>query len=95
IGYVTLAESGFNPGAPPLLDENWAVIDTLLLHPQPLALDGEAPTRENTTSGAYPLARPLNLLAPGTLSPAVQSWIDYLYSPEGQRVIENFRQDNR
>ncbi len=74
---------------PPLLRENWAVIDTLLLQAKTVSVGQAAPG-----SDGYPLGRPLNLIAPASASPAAQSWIDFVLSVEGQQLIKQFRQTN-
>lgn len=74
---------------PPLLRENWAVIDTLLLQAKTVSVGQTAPGSEG-----YPLGRPLNLIAPASASPAAQSWIDFVLSAEGQQLIKQFRQTN-
>ncbi len=66
--------------------ENWAVVDTSLMAAKSLTVDQAVPG-----SDAYPLRRPINLVTGANLSPATQAWIDFIYSPAGQRVIEQFR----
>ncbi len=53
-----------------------------------LSWNGVAPTNENVKSGAYPLARPVYFLTRGAPSPAVQKYIDYVLSAEGQGILE-------
>jgi ABC-type phosphate transport system substrate-binding protein/tetratricopeptide (TPR) repeat protein len=76
-----------------LQKQNWAVIDSSLLAAKTLLLDDAAPTSSGAQDGSYPLSRPFNIVAPKELSPVAQAWIDFLYSPEGQRLIEQTRQD--
>ena len=52
-----------------------------------LALGGVPPTTENVRSGAYRLARSSFLLSKTTSSAAVASFLAFVRSPEGSRVI--------
>lgn len=54
------------------------------------AADGApvAPTMQNATSGTYPLSRFLYLYTPGTPSPVVRQYIDFILSRAGQSVVE-------
>jgi phosphate transport system substrate-binding protein len=51
-----------------------------------LSIEGVAPTQENVRNGTYPLSRYLYLYAAGPLEGAVQSFVDWILSDEGQRV---------
>lgn len=53
-----------------------------------LSLDGKVPTVSNISSGAYPLFRPLYLVTKGKPKGEVKAFLDWLVSPEGQKVIE-------
>lgn len=53
-----------------------------------LAWGGIAATNENVKNGTYPLARPVYFLTHGVQSPAVQRYIDFVLSPEGQGILE-------
>ena len=55
----------------------------------PAALDGVAPTVDNVTSGAYPVARGLFSNTKGDPGPLAQAFIDYLFSPAGQRIVRD------
>ncbi|GAB4426495.1 MAG: hypothetical protein Kow0031_06270 [Anaerolineae bacterium] len=66
--------------------ESWPVIDTGLLAAKSLTIDQAAPG-----SDAYPVRRPINLVAPAEPPPATQALVDFIYSPEGQRIIEQLR----
>jgi phosphate transport system substrate-binding protein len=52
------------------------------------AAEGLEPTMENVVSGVYPISRKLFFYTAGTPSPAVQSFIDWILSPEGQKIVE-------
>jgi phosphate transport system substrate-binding protein len=51
-----------------------------------ISLDGISPTIESIKSGAYPLARKLYFITLGALSPGAKDFIDYILSPEGQKI---------
>jgi len=51
-----------------------------------LSIEGIAPTQENVRNGAYPLSRYLYLYAAGPLEGAVQSFVDWILSDDGQRA---------
>ena len=54
-----------------------------------LAIEGIAPTRENISSGRYPVVRPLFLVYnEKTLKPAIAAFLEFVRSPDGQRVID-------
>ena len=55
---------------------------------RPVAIDGMLPTRENITSGRYPVQRPLFLAYNAALAkPAITAFIAYVTGPEGQRIV--------
>ncbi len=54
-----------------------------------LALDGVKPTRDNISSGAYPLYRPLYLVTRGGPSPEIRGFLDWLLSDAGQQVVSD------
>ena len=58
-----------------------------------LALDGVAATPENVRKGTYRFRRAVYLTYPKDLSkakPVVRTFIDFVRSPEGQKVLEGF-----
>jgi len=46
-----------------------------------------APSAENALTGAYPIARPLFFYTPGEPSAEVKSFIDFVLSDDGQRIV--------
>jgi phosphate transport system substrate-binding protein len=53
-----------------------------------ISLNGIQPSIENIKSGAYPLARKLYFVTLGEPSPGARAFIDYILSPEGQKIAE-------
>ncbi len=51
-----------------------------------ISLDGIQPTIENIKKGAYPLARKLYFYTLGDPKPGALAFINYVQSPEGQRI---------
>ena len=49
---------------------------------------GIAPTVANARNGSYPITRPLLMYAVGTPEGAIKDYIDWILSPDGQKVIE-------
>jgi phosphate transport system substrate-binding protein len=52
---------------------------------------GEAsvePSIPTTWNKTYPIARPLFMYTPGRPAPHVQKYLDWILSPEGQKIIE-------
>ncbi len=45
------------------------------------------PTLENIRTGAFPISRNLNLITSGDPTGPTKDFIDYLLSPEGQRIV--------
>lgn len=45
------------------------------------------PTFENIQTGVFPISRDLNLITAGDPTGATKEFIDYLLSPEGQRIV--------
>jgi phosphate transport system substrate-binding protein len=54
------------------------------------ATDGDPvdPTMENATSGKYPLSRFLNIYSAGEPSGIAKEYLEFVLSPEGQKVVE-------
>lgn len=52
-----------------------------------LALDGTAATVENVRNGSFPLRRPLNLVTRAAPTGLAASFIAFVRSPEGQRLV--------
>ena len=46
-----------------------------------------APSVENTLSGSYPISRPLYMYTLGNPKPAIQKYIDWVHSEEGQKIV--------
>jgi phosphate transport system substrate-binding protein len=53
----------------------------------PVALDGVAPSLENVKQGKYKIARGLFSNTKGEPKGLAKKFIDYLYSPEGQKIV--------
>lgn len=54
-----------------------------------LKLENLAPTKENVASGKYPFYRPLFLMTKGHPQGEIKSFLDWLLSPEGQKVVSD------
>jgi phosphate transport system substrate-binding protein len=48
---------------------------------------GIAPSVENAQNKTYPITRPLQIYTIGELQPAVQDYLDWIVSAEGQKVV--------
>lgn len=55
-----------------------------------VAVDGVEPTRENLETGKYPLVRPLFKVTRGEPTGWVRKFLDFVLSPEGQKVVEQY-----
>jgi phosphate transport system substrate-binding protein len=53
-----------------------------------ISIDGIPPTPENIQSGAYLVSRPLNLATIGPPAGGVKAFVEFMLSPEGQRLVE-------
>jgi phosphate transport system substrate-binding protein len=49
---------------------------------------GVPPTAENARKGAYPITRPLLIYTRGEPTGAVKEYLDWILSPEGQKVVD-------
>ncbi|MBN2580707.1 MAG: phosphate ABC transporter substrate-binding protein [Pirellulales bacterium] len=47
------------------------------------------PTIENAKNRSYPLTRPLQIFSRGEVHGQVKKYLDWIYGPEGQRIVEN------
>ena len=54
-----------------------------------LSVDGVAPTVENIRSGSYPLVTTVYMVTNGPRSANVRKIVDYMLSPEGQKLVED------
>lgn len=54
-----------------------------------LSLEGLTPDKENVATGKYPFYRPLFLMTKGTPKGDVKNFLDWLLSPEGQKVVSD------
>jgi phosphate transport system substrate-binding protein len=52
-----------------------------------IQVDGVPATGEDVRSGKYPLVRPFLFVLRGNPKPATQAFIDFVLSPEGQRML--------
>ncbi|MGH9190476.1 MAG: phosphate ABC transporter substrate-binding protein [Acidimicrobiales bacterium] len=52
-----------------------------------VALDGIEPTPANVADGRYPMSRPLYLVTNGPPAGEAKRFIDFVVSPEGQRLV--------
>ncbi|MGW1771998.1 phosphate ABC transporter substrate-binding protein [Streptomyces sp. NPDC002104] len=50
-------------------------------------LEGVAPTLENVKSSKYPMTRPLFMITNGQPKGSTKQYIDYVLSPEGQKLL--------
>ncbi|PKU26066.1 substrate-binding domain-containing protein [Telmatospirillum siberiense] len=55
-------------------------------HVKAITVDGAAPSREAVQSGAYPLKRPLILIAQQLTGP-IKSFFDFILTPDGQAIV--------
>lgn len=53
---------------------------------KPLTLNGIDGTVQNLVSGAYPLAKNINFVVAGPLSPAAHDFLDFVYSAKGRGI---------
>jgi phosphate transport system substrate-binding protein len=53
-----------------------------------LDIDDFVPERDNVRSGTYPMTISFNIITNGDPSPGMQKFMDFLYSPEGGKLIK-------
>ena len=53
-----------------------------------LPVEGIAPTTESIRDGSYPLTETICVVTTGTDHPSVQPFIEWILSPQGQRMVE-------
>ena len=53
-----------------------------------LKVDGVEATADNIKSGTYTISRPFNIATKGDVSKVAQDFINYIMSPDGQKVVE-------
>jgi phosphate transport system substrate-binding protein len=53
-----------------------------------LSVDGVVPSAENVLAGTYALVRPFLFITKGPARPQAQRFIDFVLSPEGQKMLE-------
>lgn len=54
-----------------------------------LPIEGASPTAENVLARQYRLARPFLFVTKGKPRPEAQKFVDFVLSPEGQRMLES------
>lgn len=52
-----------------------------------ISVGGVAPTEPNAAKGSYPIVRPLNMLTNGEPMGAVKSFLDFILSDAGQKLV--------
>ncbi len=53
-----------------------------------LKIDGAAATVDDIKDGTYKIARPFNIVTTGEVSDVAQDFINFIFSEEGQKVVE-------
>jgi phosphate transport system substrate-binding protein len=66
-------------------------LGSLGLTVKPLRINGAEPSAANILNGTYPVFRPFNIVIKEDISPAAQDFIDFILSPEGQRIVTENR----
>lgn len=54
-----------------------------------LKIDGAAATVDDIKAGTYKIARPFNIVTTGEVSDVAQDFINFIFSEEGQKVVED------
>lgn len=57
---------------------------------RPLAIDGIEPTLENMRSGRYPMVKQFNFVLRKQYAPKVQRFLDFVKSPQGRKILEQY-----
>jgi phosphate transport system substrate-binding protein len=67
-------------------------VSTAYLRPgvKGILVEGLAPDDETIARGAYPLTRPLYLIARADASPEIQAFLSFVLSAEGQRIVGHY-----
>ena len=52
-------------------------------------IDGAAATVDDIKNGSYKIARPFNIVTTGEVSDVAQDFINFIFSEEGQKVVED------
>ncbi|MDP3429798.1 MAG: substrate-binding domain-containing protein, partial [Desulfomicrobium sp.] len=52
-----------------------------------LEIDGHAPKKDGVKDGTYPMAVSFNIITNGDPSPGMQKFMDFMYSPEGGKLV--------
>jgi phosphate transport system substrate-binding protein len=53
-----------------------------------LEIDGHAPKKDGVKDGTYPMAVSFNIITNGDPSSGMQKFMDFMYSPEGGKLVE-------
>ena len=54
-----------------------------------LKVDGAEATAANVKSGTYKISRPFNIATKGTVSEVTQDFFNYIFSEDGQKIVES------
>lgn len=56
---------------------------------KPIQINGVDPTIKNILTGEYPVSRKLNMYTNGKPQGITKSFMDFILSPQGQKIVEN------